>query len=255
MNPTPAATTFAGCQVKTPAHTAAHAARARLAELSILAKGGDPDALRELHSTISDFVDLLNERHLDFAESVMRWPILLPREKEARTAVAAKARRMSIGSVKDVANGRPVKLAKVSNRGFALVTLRRLEAAGRILRMGSYDGQDYGPGDSQWCNPWMCDADFMERFQETTGIGMTDVPLLLTIRDLPDYCPDTRQVWIDAMVRTLKAFPDLVPAIIQARKRTDRGFKAGPKKESHGQVVERALMEGLKKVVSVPRVF
>ena len=239
-----------------PTYVARSEAMVALGKLAALANDGDPEeALRELHSIVCSYVALLNNRHLDFAESVTRWPILLPRNKKDRIAVTKKADRMSIGSVKAVAMGQPPKLKLTANRGFALLTLKRLDTARRILRMGAYDGHEYFPGDERFANPWIADTDFMARFHETTEIGIKDAALLLTIRDLPEYIPETKSMWIDVMLRILKAFPDLVPQVIEQRKSTTRRNKEGMKKASRGNVVKDALTKGLKNVSSIPREF
>lgn len=239
-----------------PTYVARSEANVALGKLFALANDGNPeDALRELHLIVCSYVELLNTRHLDFAESVERWPILLPRNKKDRIAVAKKAERMSIGSVKAVTMGQPVKLEQTSNSGFALLTLNRLDTARRILRMGAYDGHEYFPGDERFCNPWIADADYMARFQETTRIGITDAALLLTIRDLPIYIPETKSVWIDVMLKAVVAFPDLVPENIAKRRCTTHWDKDGSKKKYRGGVEKAALVSGLKDVKSVPRFF
>ena len=238
-----------------PAFVARREAMVALNKLVALAENGNSeDALHELHSILCVCVSILNKKHLGLADSVIQWPILLPREKYDRIVVAEKAKRMSIGTVRAVAMGQPEKLNTVTNKGFALLALQRLDTAKRILRMGAFDGNEYGPGDERFCNPWIADADFMARFQDTTRIGITDVPLLLAIRDLPTYSPETRPEWITVILRTLKAFPDLVPGNIRQRKGTTRPTKKGPRKGSRGNVEEDALTAGLKNVPSIPRI-
>ena len=257
---------YAGPRMMTPSRIAGSEASAGLGKLAALAHGGDSYALRIFHSIACTTVGILNDEHLEHAASVLEWPVLLPREREARTAVTTAANAMLIGSVrgggKGAGKGAGEKLAYTSDKGFALKNLLRVSEARDLLRMARYDGRDDHTvgeiGANGFMTGWTADAEFMEIvFRGTVEIDASDPALLLAIRDLPDYCPETCPAWIDVMVRMLDANPDLIPDAIRSRKTTLRRIKGKTRIKHRGAkgVVRKLLTKVLDKVPAVPGIF
>jgi hypothetical protein len=227
----------------TPAIDANTEAVEGIARLDRLAKAGDKDAIRLFHETTCGMVARLNELHLDFAQSVLVWPVLLPQDRDARTAVTMAANAMRIGSVKGggegSGRGAPELLGYNERKGFAIQNLRRVSYARTLLRMFKYGPpvavlrapwdvlDEEEPDDEQEKLAWLSElerrsaaadqaatddiAQTMYLFSDDTGITMHDAKLLLRIRDLPDYSPATREEWLTTMVEMLRHNQHLVP--------------------------------------------
>jgi hypothetical protein len=102
---------------------------------------------------------------------------------------------------------------------------------------------------------WYANTEYLEIvFHGQTEIEISDTALLLEIRDLPDYSPETQKMWIDLIVKMLKSHPHLVPASIKGRERTSQPATPtrSAKTKMRGGIVRKALREGLKQVVAVP---
>ncbi len=243
--------TYAGPPVMTPGAIAGRAAISELEKLLAMAKGGDNSALRSFHQIACNSVEILNEHYPDFAASVLKWPVVMPQEKEARKAVAEKAKRMDIGAVKAVAMGRPEDSAYTSDKGFAIENLQRVSKARYLLRLSEYDGLNNHTvgelGDDGFWTGWCADEEFMAiAFTGTTEIETIDQTLLIVIRDLPDYSAVTRKQWVDVIAKVLKANPHLVPEIIRERGLTPTS------NTRRGDPAKSALRRILAKVSAVP---
>lgn len=272
----------------TPAIDANNEALEGLARLDALAKAGDQDAIRLFHDITCGMVARLNEIHLDFAHSVVEWPILLPRDRAQRKAATAAAMLMRIGSVKAGGKGRPEILEYESEKGFALENLGRVSFARAILRTIGYGTEDAvlrvpvnGPGDDEpddeeakiaWraeCKKCAAEskneesdelARTMAAFVGATGIAKYDERLLLRIRDLGEYGKATKTKWVGAILGVLDANPELVPDALAGRATTitSEPRADGSRKRivnERGGTLGKAIRDGLKNVPAVPGVW
>lgn len=250
-----------------------------LERLDRLAKAGDKDAIRLFHETTCGMVARLNELHLDFAQSVLEWPVLLPQDRDARRSVTDRAKKMRIGSVKAGDDGAPEKLEYSSQKGFAIQNIRRVSFARAVLLSLKYGTDDavsvhdlYELDEDDkpaWRMEWeRCAAESkkeesdevartMAAFSDVTGIAKYDDRLLLEIHNLPDYDKRTQEQWVDAILILLDMNPELVPEALAARSMTIRRSRrpdGSQKKEidERGRVLKDALNQGLKNVLAVP---
>ncbi len=209
-----------------------------LEKLDALARSGNRDAVRMFHGITCAMVKRINEHHLGHAASVLEWPVLLPQDREKRLAVTKAANAMLIGSVKGggegVGKGAGENLSPGSDKGFALRTLQRTNYARACLR--STD---------------------LAMLDEEGGITNADPALLPAIRDLPDYCPETREQWISVMVQMLEVHPNLIPDAIKGRNTTLQRVKGKDRTKHRGAmgVVRKLLTRVLDKVSAVPGIF
>jgi hypothetical protein len=250
-----------GPMVAAPADIAFCKAVQGLAKLSLLSKQGDPDALRGFHLLACKMVKMLNDEHFGYSASVLEWPVILPQNRETRNAVTKHAAEMRIGSVKAGGKGAGEKLAETSNKGFAIKNLCRVADARSLLKRSGFDGQTHETKSSDGMfSGWYADTEYMEVvFSGETEIEHIDISLLLEIRDLQDYCPETRKDWVRVIAEVLKAHPHMVPPTIKARRKTNKPAtpKARAKTTGRGydSEVKKALTNGLKNVTSVPGNF
>jgi hypothetical protein len=248
-----------GPVVAAPADIAFCKAVQGLAKLSVLSKQGDPNALRGFHLLACKIVEELNEELFGYSASVLKWPILLPQDRKARKAVTKHANEMRIGSVKAGGKGAGEKLAETSNKGFAVKNLCRVSEARSMLKSNCYDGSyDHEMvGANGHFTGWGATEEYMEVvFSGETEIEHTNMSLLLEIRDLPDYCPETRKEWVRVIAEVLKAHPHMVSETIKARRKTKRPAtskaRAKTKCRGYDSEVKKALTNGLKNVTAVP---
>lgn len=251
-----------GPVVAAPADIAYCKAVQGLVALSLLSKQGDPDALRGFYLLACKMVETLNDEYFGHTESVLEWPILLPQDRKARKAVTKHAEEMRIGSVKAGGRGAGEKLAETSDKGFAVKNLCRVADARKMLKFNRYDGSyDHDMvGANGHFTGWGATEEYMEVvFSGETEIEHTNISLLLEIRDLPDYCPETRAEWVRVIAEMLKAHPSMVSNTIKARSKTNKPAtpKARAKTKCRGYYgeVKKALANGLKSVSAVPGNF
>jgi hypothetical protein len=244
------------CQVGAPVHQAMAMAREGIDKLRAMALAKDAEAIRLLHTVACVSVGMINADHPEYANAVLKWPIVLPQDREARLEALELGRNMRIGSIKAGGKGAPENLDYNSNKGFAVRNLQRISDARSILISSHFDGSEHPPyKPNGHINPWMADEEYLEViFTGETEIEHDDTPLLLEIRDLPEYCPEKRAIWIDLIVKVLKAHPHLVPDSIKAREKTNHPATAESpaKTKMRGGAVRKALKEGLKEVAAVP---
>jgi|GEM_PF-6494563 len=251
-----------GPVVAAPAHVAYCQAVEGLAKLSVLSKQGDAEALRGFHLIACKMVEMLNEEHFGYSASVLKWPVLLPQDRKARKAVTKHADEMRIGSVKAGGKGAGEKLAETSNKGFAVKNLCRVADARRMLKSNQYDGSfDHEMvGANGHFTGWGATEEYMEVvFSGETEIEHTNISLLLKIRDLPDYCPESRKEWVRVIAEVLKDHPCMVSETIKARSKTNKPAtpkaRAKTKCRGYDSEVKKALTNGLKNVTAVPGNF
>lgn len=239
------------------AYVANHEALGWLENLDALAKEGNPDAIREFYCTACSMVARLNELHLDYAGSVLEWPILLPQNREERNAITKLANEMRIGSVKAGGKGQPEKLGYDSEKGFAIKNLQRIALARALLRplKPAFADMDGNPIKSPSpAETVMHDA---EVFREAVGIGEFDCDLLEIIGGLPEYRKDSKEEWIAVVLKVLDQNPDLVPesfairAVTVSSERLANG-KTRMVRDERGGVLKRALVDGLRNVSAIP---
>ena len=251
-----------GPVVACPAHVAYCKAVQGLAKLSVLSKQGDSEALRGIYDIACQVVEMLNDEHFDYSASVLKWPVVLPQDRKARKAVTKHANEMRIGSVKAGGKGAGEKLAETSDKGCAVKNLCRVADARDILKSSGYDGSyDHEMvGANGHFTGWSATEESMDVvFYGGTEIEHTDISLLLEIRDLPDYCPETREEWVRVIARTLAAHPHMVPETIKARRKTNKPAtpkaRAKTKCRGYDSEVKKALTKGLENVTAVPGKF
>lgn len=242
--------------VGAPVHVAEAMAREGLVNLLVMAKAGDELALSTFHHIACTIVRILNKDYPDFAQSALEWPIVLPQNSGARKTMTKAANEMRIGGVKAGGKGAGEKLAYSSDKGFALKNLHRVSKGRNLLRASGYDGQDHPMMDKDgFFTRWYADSEYLEIvFHAETEIGTDDPALLMEIRNLPDYCPKSRTIWIDLIVKMLKAHPHMVPDSIKGREQTRQPATPtrSAKTKARGGILRKALREGLKHVVAVP---
>jgi hypothetical protein len=233
-----------------PAYVANNEALGWLDKLDALAKCGNSDALRMFYSITCGMVERLNELHLDYAHTVLEWPVLLPQDREKRQATTKVANEMRIGSVRAGGGGQPDKLGYGSQKGFAIQNLRRVSFARAILKSMNYGGGGADTGKDK----------VMDAFAVETGIVKFDQKMLARVRDLPDYRQSTRRRWVGVILKVLDLNPILVPPELAGRGVTNK-FENLPDgrikkfREERGGTLRRALLDGLKTVSAVPGIW
>lgn len=249
------------------AHRANHEALGWIGKLDDLAKSGDAHAIQMFHSITCGMVERLNELHLDYAASVLEWPVLLPQDRDARSQVTKQANAMRIGSVRGggegAGRGSKDKLDYDSQKGFSIENLRRVDFARAILRPipPAYkyeDGEDARPEISPQIKGVLDDpADFAG----VTQIINLGEQLLLDISNLPDYTPDTRDEWICVMVAMLRRNRHLVPKKFQDSQRKVENYTIENRQveftetTSRGGILALTLQGGLETVSAVPGIW
>ncbi|MDP3851449.1 MAG: hypothetical protein Q8Q59_13150 [Luteolibacter sp.] len=212
-----------------PAYVANNEAYAGLARLDSLAKGGDEDAIRMFHSIACHMVERLNELHLEYTASVLEWPVLLPQDPKKREAITKQANAMRIGSTRGCGvgsgSGRPDDLAYTSQKGFAIQNLRRVDFARAILHpippAYKYDDGDSVPQIPAAIKAVLEDPSDFQAVTEITNFGEQ---LLLEIRGLSDYSPDTRDEWIRVMAAVLRRNRHLIPDKFRDNQCTEKNY-------------------------------
>lgn len=199
------------------ANHANHEALGWLEKLDSLAKSGNADAIRLFHAITCGMVLRINELHLDYAASVLEWPVLLPQDRDARILVTKRANSMRIGSVRGGGSGagRGSKdvLKYESQKGFSIQNLRRVNFARAFLRpiAPAYKYEDV-EGETPEISPQIKAAiDDPTVFAAATEITNFGEQLLLDISNLPSYTPETREDWIAVIVAVLRRNLHLVP--------------------------------------------
>lgn len=246
-----------------PAYCANNQAYDGLAELALLAKGGDKDAIGMFYEITCTMVARLNALHADYAASVLEWPVLLPRDREKRQAVTKQANAMRIGSSRGggegSGSGTKDDWSYDKEKGFAIHNLRRVAFARAILHpIPSAYVCDGGPLlEVPMQIQSVIDDPFA--FEETTEITHFGAQLLAEISELPDYSPDTRDDWICVMVAVLRRNRHLVPEKFQDNKCKVETSIAGGKtftdKSWQGGRIANTLRGGLAQVSAVPGVW
>jgi hypothetical protein len=249
------------------AYLAHHEALGWLAKLDVMAKSGNPDAIRMFHSITCRIVQQLNEHHAEYSASVLEWPILLPQDPDARNVATKHGNAMRIGSVRGggEGSGRGSKdiLTYDSQKGFSIINLRRLDYARAILRpiAPAYKDSEAEHSDDQVSQQIKDTLDDPSDFAEDTQIANFGEQLLIGISQLPDYSPDTREDWIRVMVAILRRNKHLVPEKFKDARRKDETYtienRSGDEVEFtdtswQGALLTRTLRDGLKTVSSVP---
>lgn len=253
-----------------PAYDANNEALKWLAKLDVLAKLGDPDAIRMFHSITCGMVERVNELHLDYAASVLEWAVLLPQNRDARSVVTKRANAMRIGSVRGggegAGKGSKDLLKYESQKGFSIENLRRVDFVRAILRPISpaYNYEDAEGETPKISAQIKATIDDPTAFAAETQITNFGEQLLLDISNLPDYAADTRDDWICVMVAVLRRNRHLVPEKFKdsqckveiypgkTRCGNDVEFTAT---KSRGGILALTLQAGLETVSAVPGIW
>lgn len=228
-----------------------------LNELDRLARSDDADAIRMFYDITCGMVARLNELHIEYAASVMEWPILLPQDRKKRNGVTKAANEMYIGSMAAGGKGAPSKLAYNTEKGFSIENLRRVDFARALL---SPIPPAHADMDGKPIKPRSRAEDFFddpEAFIGVTEITHFDLKLLNDIGNLPEYCQRTQDKWIAIIVRLLAMNPNLIPVEIAERNSTKSIASKGTKGVEkviyeRGGRLEKTLKDGLTKVLAVP---
>lgn len=239
-----------------------------LVDLDFLAKEGNNDAVRIFHMIACSMVERLNQLHIGHASSVLKWPIVLPQDRDTRKIVTQKAKEMRIGSVKAGGPGAIEILDYNTEKGFAIQNLRRLDYARAILAPvpPAYDhGLDESPECLDYPSQIVSILSDPVPFAEETGIKNFGPALLADIQSLRDYTVDSREAWIEVIVAVLRRNKHLVPEKFRDSKCKEETYtvksrhddeeevgKSFTDKSWQGALIARALRGGLINVTSVP---
>jgi hypothetical protein len=212
-----------------------------------LAESGSQRAVFSLHQIAVAAVRRLNSRHQELADSVIEWPILVPREKELRDERLKSAAALRIGGVKGGGKGRPNNLESGAQKGFAL---RALNTMSGLRGLGRSIGADLLCGDLQSAVSGM------------TGVTNCPRETWKRITLLEDYSAQTRNAWVDAIADLLLLNKHLIPPPMEKR-----GTTQSPEHDCSGaektridvnargfpDALRRMLRDGLSRVSAMPR--
>ncbi len=250
-----------------PAYVANNEALGWLDRLDKLARSGDSDAIRLFYSITCGMVGRLNELHLDYAQAVLEWPVLLPQDRTQRSTVTKAGNAMRIGSCRGAGEGSGSGskdiMAYDSQKGFAVENLRRVDFARSILQpiTPSYKIEDMDESKDRLSPQIKTTIDDPTDFAAVTQITNFGEQLLLDISKLPDYTSDTREEWICVIAAVLRRNRHLVPKKFKDSQRKDKSYtiknRCGDEVEFtetdwRGGILVLTLRGGLETVSAVP---